>query len=155
MNAEQHAFYARRLVEACGGPTLAAQVARVNAGQLSKYGSTNYPDIMPADVIVALEADCRQRIYSRALFEAGPAFEPGELLDDACTTDEDAASLQSEVRKWRRSGKPLTPRERAELRTRCLSVRDDIDRTLSDLDAVQLTDSGAAGVTPIRRGGAS
>jgi hypothetical protein len=155
VNAEQHAFYARRLVEACGGPTLAAQVARVNAGQLSKYGSVNYADIMPADVIVSLETDCGQRIYSRALFEATPAREPGELLDDACTTDEDAAALQAEVRRWRRAGKPLTPRERAELRSRCLSVRDDIDRTLSDLDAVQPADTAALGVTPIRRGGAT
>lgn len=136
MTPEQHAFYARRLVSACGGPTLAEQMVRVNAGQLSKYGSASYPDIMPADIIEALEADCDQRIYSRALFEAGAAHAPGELLDDACTTDEDAAALQSEVRKWRRSGKPLTKTERDELRRRCISVRDDIDRTLADIDAM-------------------
>lgn len=135
MNAEQHAFYARRLVSACGGPKLAATICRVSEAQLSRYGQAHHPDFMPTDVLFALESDCGDKAYSRALFD-GPPVTVGELFDDACSTVEDAAALQADVHAWRKACRPMTAAQRQELRARCVRVRDDVERAIADIDAV-------------------
>lgn len=71
---------------------------------------------MPADVIADLEAYCGEKIYSTALFEAGPAHgEARDLRDEVCEAVEAVAALQREVRLATRDGR-ITHSERDLLR---------------------------------------
>lgn len=115
MNRRTHARLARQLIEACGGLLEAEDACRVRKSQLSDYQNPNGETFMPADVIAALEADCGQPIYSRALFEARPgAEEARDLKDEACDAVEATAGLLQEVRLVTSDG-VITPAERERL----------------------------------------
>lgn len=111
MNRRQHATHARMLIAACNGLVESAGVCRIGKSQLAECQSADGETYMPADVIVALEAHCGERSYSRALFEAGSeAAQARDLADEACDAVESTADLQREIRLAVKDGK-LTPGE--------------------------------------------
>lgn len=112
MNRRAHARHARRLIEACGGLLEAAEACRVGKSALADYQNPHGEGFMPADVIADLEADCGQRIYSRALFEEGSdACEARDLKDAASEATEEVVSFQRRVRLATADG-VITPSER-------------------------------------------
>lgn len=118
MNRRRHAMLARMLISASGTLEEAAGACRVSVPQLSDYQSPTGVSYMPADVIGDLEAYCGERIYSRALFEAGPGGDPvRDLVAEGCEAAESASDLQREIRLAAKDGK-ITPAERERLRRR-------------------------------------
>ena len=117
MNRRQHATYARLLISRCGGLVEAAGLpsCRIGKSQLAECQSPELETYMPADVIVALEAHCGERIYSQAMFEASEdAVAARDLREEAGEAIEAVADLHKEVRLATRDGR-LTPAERARL----------------------------------------
>jgi hypothetical protein len=125
----QFAFKAavRRAVKMCGGPNAAADVVRVDAARLSRYGNPDCPEFAPIDVCFVLDkaagkpvifdawadlAETANDLASDVMNIAGGiAKESGELIstaieatadgkltiNEAKAIDERAADLQDKV----------------------------------------------------------
>lgn len=70
LTAKRHAHLARELIKACDGLLASESVCRVGRTSLSNYCDPDHPNHMPADVMAALEAYCRQPLYSREIAAA-------------------------------------------------------------------------------------
>lgn len=67
LNAIEHAYLARRLIDAVGGLERAAGICRVSAGVLSSYQNPSRPEcFMPSDVVSALQIAGGDALFSRA-----------------------------------------------------------------------------------------
>jgi hypothetical protein len=118
----RHAWLARQLIDACGGPLAAAQYCRLEKSRLSECQNPRSAAFLPVDVVADLEAYCGEPIYSRALFEARPGGPVAEdLVAEACEEVELAAGLQALVRKL-----PSRPLARAD-REHVMSVLGQIE----------------------------
>ena len=112
MNLRQHTILARRLIKAVGGPKIAEHVGRVNKTQLYMAQDFDKPYCLPADVIVALEAEAGTRLYSAAMRRAAPAPEGcSDLLGEAIGLGASASSLAQDIHVALEDG-ILTPNER-------------------------------------------
>ena len=120
----RHAWLARALITACGGPSAAADVCRLAKSRLSEIQDPNAPTdaFMPADVIADLEAYCGRPIYSAALAEETPAPARTDLVAEACELSEAALAAQRLVR--------IAWPER-------LLKRNEREEALADLDVVE------------------
>ena len=119
----RHAWLARALITACGGPSAAADVCRLAKSRLSEIQDPNAPTdaFMPADVIADLEAYCGRPIYSTALAEETPASPAADVVTEACELSEAALAAQRLVRL-----------------TGCRAFkRGEIDEALADLNTVE------------------
>jgi len=97
---------ARILISTCGTLEEAAEACRVESTSLSDYQSVHGKHFMPADVIADLEAYCGEKIYSRALFEAGPDRDDvRDLISEGCEAAESATDLQRQIRLAAKDGK--------------------------------------------------
>lgn len=118
MNRKQHATCARMLIAACDGLEESARVSGKSKTQLGDYQNAKGQSYMPADVIVALEAHCGERPYSRAMFEgAAGADLTADLREEASEAVEATAALMGEIRLATKDGH-LTATERERLTRR-------------------------------------
>jgi hypothetical protein len=146
VDRKQHAWLARRLIDACGGLTTAADVCRLRRSRLSQCQSpSEEPECinayLPADAIAALELYCGIPIYSRAMMEALPGHMDSQgLLTEACETTEAAADLQRMLRKALLDPNRLSARIREEIGQALVAV----DRELRQLAA----EAEREGLTP-------
>jgi hypothetical protein len=118
VDPKQHAWLARSLIDACGGPSAAATglSGRLAKSRLAQFQDPNAGAFMPADVIQLLEAYCGRPIYSTAIVQSNPGFAGGEgLLSEACETSEAALTLQRTARLAVLAQRPLTQAERLQL----------------------------------------
>lgn len=135
MDRQDHAFYARQLIAANGGLEKSATRCRAEKSSLADYQNVNGKWFMPPDVIWDLEWGCGNRIYSRALFEGGPQEQTDKpLLEIVMCATEATAALQGETRDALADGK-LTPLERARLRKRVVTARDQLNEAEQQLAA--------------------
>lgn len=104
MHVRQHAFYARALQDACGGPDRCLELLEASP---FKMGRTHLYDCrdpakgrtMPVGAIAFLEAHQNWRLYSATL--ARQMAQPSDAicaLSEACEGAEDMASAQRLVR---------------------------------------------------------
>lgn len=56
----------RRAVKAAGGPSAAAEVVRVDAARLSRYGNVDAPEFAPVDVAFGLDNAAGDHVVLRA-----------------------------------------------------------------------------------------
>jgi hypothetical protein len=135
VEANRHAWLARQLILACGGPLAAAQYCRLEKSRLSECQNPGGGAFLPVDVIADLEAYCGEPIYSRALFEArpgGPVAE--ELLEEACEAVELAAGLQTLVRKL--PARPLARADRDNVMATCGQIEVRVRALMAHCDQV-------------------
>lgn len=57
----------RRAVKMAGGPTAAAEIVRVDAARLSRYGNPDTPEFAPIDVCFELDRAAGDEVITRAL----------------------------------------------------------------------------------------
>lgn len=139
MNPRRHALLARLLIKACGGLEEAARACRVGVSQLSNFQTPGSEQFMPADVICDLEGYCGERIYSRALFEAGPGeAAPRRFMDEVFDVSETAVELQREARAAVADG-ALNERERRDLQARMERLRRDLAEAEQALNGTEPT----------------
>lgn len=119
----QYAFKAavRRAVKMCGGPNAAAQITRVDAARLSRYGNPDAPEFAPIDVCLELDKAAGDCVILRAWadmmgFDLTPrnvaedtsrdlthaagqvALESGELISAAIEAGSDGKITPNEAR---------------------------------------------------------
>lgn len=111
----------RKLIDLCGGLDEAsracAELARpYSSKQLSRCQLPNDPNLLPIDIVAALEAYCGDPVVSRAMVEARPAATvPGDLRDEASEVTEQAAALQRRIREALSDDGEIDAREAAEI----------------------------------------
>ncbi len=104
MNVRQHAFLARALQDACGGPDRCLELLEPTPFRMSRTRlyATRDPGnryTMPIGAIAFLEAHQNWRLYSLTLARQHP--EPSDdlcALSEACEAAEDMAAAQKAVR---------------------------------------------------------
>lgn len=120
MNPRQHAFHARALQDACGGPDTCLDLLEATPfkmGRTRMYEARD-PDggvTMPIGAVEFLEARQNWRFYSLTMSRAHP--EPTEAQcaeSEACEAAEILSAIQSRIRKRGASG-PFTEFEKREL----------------------------------------
>lgn len=120
MNPRQHAFLARALQDACGGPDRCLNVLEVSP---YKMGRTHLYDTrdpstgrtMPIGAVQLLEAVCNKSLYTAVLCTktAGPT-DAECAVSEACELSEQAATLQRLVRLAAEDGS-ITENEKREI----------------------------------------
>jgi hypothetical protein len=98
VDAKEHAWLARQLIDACGGPRKAAEISgKVRKSRMAQFQDPHSGAIMTMDIVLALETYAAEPIYTRAVM-AARAKADGEcgasLAEEACDLTEAAASLQ-------------------------------------------------------------
>src|SRR3954471_8083979 len=111
----QYAFKAavRRAVTMCGGPHAAAELTRVDAARLSRYGNIDCPEFAPIDVCFALDQGAGKPVIFNSWAELGQAdqlardltllageiaLETGELIQTAIAASADGTTTINEAK---------------------------------------------------------
>ncbi len=145
VDRKQHAWLARRLIDACGGLNAAAAVCRPRRSRLSQcQNPSDEPDCvdayLPADAIADLEAYCGEPIYSRALLESHPGHVDAQgLFTEACETTEAAAELQRTLRKALADPERLSRRVREDIGRALAAVEHELHQVASEVAREGLT----------------
>lgn len=100
LNPIEHAYLARRLIEAVGGLERAAGICRVSAGVLSTYQNPSRPEcFMPSDVVSALQIAGGDALFSKA--QMAEVDQPDTVIADpmhhACGLVKEAAEALGAV----------------------------------------------------------
>ncbi|MFC0633267.1 hypothetical protein [Brevundimonas balnearis] len=121
----------RRLIEACGGLETASRKCRYSVPQLSRCQTENSGCFLALDVVIALEAYCKQPIISRAMLAATPDTRPAsDIRDEASEAFEACADMHRVVRLADR-----TPRGRKTIRQAVARARDELRDVEAALEA--------------------
>ena len=139
MNVRQHAFHARALQDACGGPDRCLELLEASP---FKMGRTHLYDCrdpakgrtMPIGAIAFLEAHQNWRLYSATL--ARQLAQPSDAacaLSEACEAAEDMAAAQRLVRLAQADG-VITEYEKREIEPVLLRVEARLQGVRSALD---------------------
>ena len=123
MNLRQHSILAKRLITAVGGVKMAEHVGRVKSTQLYRAQDTSSPYCLPADVIVALETEAGEPLYTAAMIQAAPDMKGcADLMGGAITLGADASGLAVNIHQALADGR-LSNLERDDLFTRLATIR--------------------------------
>jgi len=148
MTPRRHSLLARHLIKACGGLSEAALACRLKKSQLSNAQNPSSDVILPADVIVDLEAYCGESIYSRAMVEACAEFSGnGDLVGEAIDLNAQVAALSSHLHHAL-TDDILSPREADEIGSLVEDIRHALARIDGDLNTAV---GGRAGHTKRRK----
>lgn len=91
---QQYAFKAavRRAVKLCGGPTAAAEIVRVDAARLSRYGNPDCPEFAPIDVCFELDRAAGDNVILRSWADMCGLDVTPRKIDERITADLVAAA---------------------------------------------------------------
>ena len=114
MDANQHAWCAKQLVDAVRGVKMAEHLTRRRKTQIYKWLRADSGVTMPADAIFALQAAAKTRLYTDALAASAPDTLVADVVEATLDCTEAAADLQQDMRKAVRDSR-LSPREKTRL----------------------------------------
>jgi hypothetical protein len=124
----------RRAVEQAGGGVAVANMTRVDAGRISRYGSPTDPMMPPADIVLAVDKLAAEPICLRAMAEEwkcelvpfdDPARSDAEIISTVAEVARAAGDLQHFSLRAAADGH-LSPNDKNGIRERVETAKDSI-----------------------------
>lgn len=139
MNVRQHAFLARALQDACGGPETCLKLLEPTPFRMSRtrFYACRDPEAgrtLPIGVVQFLEAQCQWKLYSASVAQqTPPPNDAACALSEACEGNEAFAHVQFLVRMAVARGGP-TETDKREIECALQVVERQVQRVRAALD---------------------